>query len=76
MFSDSPVAKSEKAALRSGNTTRNILIFLILIASSFALWWKPLISTLALASSNDAYAYILTIIWSSISSATISCDGL
>jgi len=62
MFSDSPVAESERAAPRARNTQRNILIFLILIASSLAFWSKPLISTMELASSNDAYTYILTII--------------
>ena len=67
MFSGSSVAESEKAAPRARNTRRNVLIFLILIASSFAFWWKPLISTLALASSNDAYTYILTIIPLSLS---------
>ena len=62
MFPGPSVAESEKTAPRARDTHGNILLFVLLIASSFALWWKPLISTLALASSNEAYTYILTII--------------
>ena len=62
MFTSSPVAESETAPLRARDTRRNVLIFLLLLASSLAFWWKPAVSTLALAFGNEAYTYILTII--------------
>lgn len=62
MLSGSYVAQSEKAAPRAKGAQRNVPIFVLLIACSFAFWWNPLISTLALARTNDACTYILTII--------------
>lgn len=62
MFSSSTVAESETAASRATGTQGNNLVFILLIAVSLAFWWKPLVSTLALAFGNDAYTYILTII--------------
>lgn len=62
MFSSPSVAEPKVAAPRTPGARRNFLLFITLIAISFAFWWRPLVSTVALASSNDAYTYILTII--------------
>lgn len=62
MYSGSSIAESEAAAQHAAGTQRHIPVFLLLIAVSFAFWWNPLVSTLALAFGNDAYTYILTII--------------
>lgn len=62
MLSGSTVTESEAVASRAGRAQRNIPIFVLLIAASFAFWWKPVVSTLELAFGNDAYTYILTII--------------
>lgn len=62
MFSGSSVSESESVASRAAGAKRTVPIFLLLIATSFAFWWKPLVRTLALAFGNDAYTYILTII--------------
>ena len=48
--------------LTDANKSRKRLEFSALCAASILLWWHPLVSTLSLALSNDAYTHILLIL--------------
>ncbi len=52
---------SAKELTELGNP-RKYVEFLVLAIASIALWWQPLVSTLRLALSSDAYTYILLIV--------------
>jgi len=49
-------------------------IFGILVAISFALWWKPIVATLRLAVNSEEYTHILLIVPVSVALATLDWD--